>query len=243
MEERITYRKLLKNRDFCFLWLGQTLSAIGDSLYQVAFFWLAYQMTDSALQAGMVIILASLPYLLFGLVGGVYADRMNRRKLMIYCDIYRALAVIIVPIAAHYDANNVILVGGTAFVLMSLRCFFYPALRASVVDLGGENEFGARMAMMQMSFQVSWILGMAAGGILIATLTAPNVYLIPAVTYLLSVAFLIGIHSLRHAKPNNENAHLLSELKECISFYPESSYSGPSLYLGWVWLSLLASIV
>ena len=77
------YREVFRNRDYANLWTGQTVSVLGDSVYQVAFYWLAYKTSSSPIIAGLVIFCASAPYLFFGLVGGVYADRFNRRRLMI----------------------------------------------------------------------------------------------------------------------------------------------------------------
>jgi MFS transporter, DHA3 family, macrolide efflux protein len=71
------YGEIFRNRDYAKLWTGQTTSVFGDAVYHVAFNWYVYKTSPSALVAGLVICCASAPYLFFGLVGGVYADRLN----------------------------------------------------------------------------------------------------------------------------------------------------------------------
>ncbi len=79
----------LRQRKFLSLWSGQTISRIGDHLYQVALAWWVLKVTGSAMQMGAVMIFTFAPMLLFLLVGGVTVDRFSRAKVMFWSDIGR----------------------------------------------------------------------------------------------------------------------------------------------------------
>src|ERR1700730_3351396 len=129
------YREIFRNRDYTKLWTGQTASVFGDAVYQVAFNWYVYKTSPSAFIAGLVIFCASAPHLFFGLVGGVYADRLNRRHVMIVCDLVRAATVASVPVLSLFAISSLPVVAAVAFILASARCFFYPASKSVVADM------------------------------------------------------------------------------------------------------------
>src|SRR5512141_456562 len=83
-------RQLLQYRAFRNLWLGQAISQLGDSIYYVAFMFMAQSVTGSFAMVGYVGAMEMLPYMLFGPYAGVLADRMDRRKVMLYSDLASA---------------------------------------------------------------------------------------------------------------------------------------------------------
>ena len=84
---------LHRNAGFLLLWAGQFVSQMGDRLAALAFPWLVYTTTGSALGTGAVFALYTLPYVLFGAVAGVVVDRLDKRRLMIAVDLIRAVLV------------------------------------------------------------------------------------------------------------------------------------------------------
>src|SRR5436853_3031443 len=96
----MTFLKVLRLRHIAFLWLSQVLSAMGDYFYQMAVMWIAVKSVGS--EAGIVAAAEAGSMLIFGLLGGVYADRWNRRTVMISVDIVRAGAVATLPLLAHF---------------------------------------------------------------------------------------------------------------------------------------------
>jgi hypothetical protein len=96
--------ELVKTRDFGFLFAGQTVSQIGDSLHKVALLWFVYDLTGSALKMAMVGLLQTLPPLLFGPLIGVYLDRVRKKPVMIGVDLLRTLMVLLIPVLYAMDA-------------------------------------------------------------------------------------------------------------------------------------------
>ncbi len=99
---------LTHNRNFWLLWVGQFISQMGDRLAMVAFPWLVYRSTGSALSTGAVLALYTLPYVLFGAFAGVIViDRLNKRSVMVAADVLRAALVLLVPFAANHSLFSV----------------------------------------------------------------------------------------------------------------------------------------
>src|SRR5260370_38757007 len=86
------------NSDFWKYWTGQTISNLGSSITLFALPLLVYKLTGSALSLGIASAATFLPYLLFGLILGAWADRVNRKRMMIGADIGRALIVASIPL-------------------------------------------------------------------------------------------------------------------------------------------------
>lgn len=88
------YVHLLRNRSFVALWLGQTISFVGDYFYWLAIPIMVERLTGSALQVGLSVIASTLPFLLLGPVAGVFVDRWDRKRTMIISDLLRGLLVL-----------------------------------------------------------------------------------------------------------------------------------------------------
>ncbi|MCL6600440.1 MAG: MFS transporter, partial [Alicyclobacillus macrosporangiidus] len=88
-----------KNRDFRWLITGQTVSELGSAVSGFTLPWLMLQMTGSALQMGLGFAVGFLPYLLLSLPAGVWADRRDRRRLMMLADAIRMLLIATIPAA------------------------------------------------------------------------------------------------------------------------------------------------
>jgi MFS family permease len=93
----------LSYRSFALLWGGQTISRLGDSLYQIGLAWWVLEKTGSAAAMGAVFIFSFAPMLLFLLVGGVAVDRFRRLRIMLISDVLRGLIVGIVALLAGAD--------------------------------------------------------------------------------------------------------------------------------------------
>src|SRR5215813_10309395 len=96
----MTFFKSLTVRSFALLWSGQLLSALGDGIYRVALTWWILEKTGSPTAMGTIFIFASVPMLVFLLIGGVAVDRYNRARVMLLSDTLRGLLIGIVAVLA-----------------------------------------------------------------------------------------------------------------------------------------------
>ncbi|MDX6442899.1 MAG: hypothetical protein QOE43_2628, partial [Gaiellaceae bacterium] len=112
----MTLVPLRKNRDFVLLQVGQTLSTIGSEATALAYPLLVLALTGSPAQAGIVGFARIVPWALFGFVAGVVADRLNRKRVMVVCDVVRIAAVLSLVVTLAMGHASVLQIAIVAFV-------------------------------------------------------------------------------------------------------------------------------
>jgi MFS family permease len=172
-EDRRTHRigilKPLRVRDFGLLWSGMTVSALGDGIYTVALAWQVYGLSNTPTALSIVGIAWFLPQIAATLFGGVIADRMDRRRVMIFADVLRATAI---------GALGALSVAGELhlwhiWILVALygigNSVFYPAYTALVPQVLPKELLVEGAALRQFIRPLaSRIIGPARGGALVA---------------------------------------------------------------------------
>src|ERR1700674_4316985 len=156
--------------NFRLLWIGESISLLGDQFYLIALPWLVLQITGSALALGTVLALAGIPVVLFMLVGGAFVDRFSPRTVMIVSNLSRL--VLVALLSALVLTNNIRLemlyVFALAFGLAD--AFYFPAQSASVPQLLPKEQLQAGNVFVQGTAQLSLFLGPVLAGGLIAIL-------------------------------------------------------------------------
>ncbi|QXE01801.1 MFS transporter [Terribacillus sp. DMT04] len=137
------YRDIWKNRHMIYYFSGGAVSQIGNVLSGLGFLFLAYRLTESSVQTTFIAIAETVPYLLFGLIGGAAADVMNRKKMMIMMDLSR-FGIISITVFLYFQGwlNYYHLLIGS-FLLQCCGCFFNPAHRAVLPELVKETQLPA----------------------------------------------------------------------------------------------------
>lgn len=189
--------RALRQRPFALLWTGQTLSRLGDFVYEVALAWWVLEATGSAAVMGSVLVVTFLPMLLLLLVGGVAVDRFHRPRLMIASDLARALVVLGVAALAFADRLEVWHVFVAALVFGLADAFFQPAYAALVPQLVPEADLPSANSLTSVSAQAGRIAGPALGGLIVAALGAPLAFGINGLSFLASTAFLLPLATWR----------------------------------------------
>src|SRR4051812_33398009 len=120
--------EILEIRAFRRLWLGQAISQFGDALYSLLFLFMVDKLTGKAAMVGDVGAIQAAPFLLFGPYAGLVADRLDRRRVMLFADLASAaiLALLCVQLLVNPRPPTVI-VFAAAFLLSSVNTFFLPA--------------------------------------------------------------------------------------------------------------------
>src|SRR5688572_28707913 len=145
-----SFRGALASRDFTLLWFGQFGSEVGNGLVQLALPLLVYAITGSALQMAGAYIFQFMPWLLFGLLGGVLVDRSDRRMTIVAVEGVRAFAFLSVGIAFAVNPNilTVEMIYGLIFLESSLQNFFNPARLALMPNLVKGEDLRAANSLM-----------------------------------------------------------------------------------------------
>lgn len=163
--------QVLEHRSFRDLWLGQSISQLGDAFYFVTFMFMAEKLTGTVSTAGLVGALEAIPYLLFSPYAGVLADRMDRRRIMWLSDIVCGVALLLFGAVLAFNASPPIwLLCSVAFLLSTIRCFFLPAKSASIPNLIPKERVVEANAFSMTTQSLMPLIGLAFAASLMAPL-------------------------------------------------------------------------
>jgi len=184
---------LLKTRNFCFLFSGQAISQIGDSMNKVALLWFVYELTGSAFKMTVIGLLQTIPPLVFGPLIGVYLDRMKKKPVMIWVDVIRAVLVILIPVLYAMEALTLERLYVLVFATSIVSTVFGPALASAVPFLVPRARLTAANALIQSTTNIGLLIGPVVSGVGIAMVGAHNVLYLDAATFLVSALCLLPI--------------------------------------------------
>ncbi len=187
----------LRVRDFRLFWFGQLISVSGTWMQAVAQGWLVYSLTKSPFYLGVVTTAASLPILFFSLVGGIFADRFNKRNLIILTQALSIVPAFLLGILSDLEIINVYQVILLAFILGTVNAFDMPARHSYMAELVGKKQLLNAIALNSAAFNGARLIGPVIAGFVIAYIN------LPACFYLNAVSFIAVIISLSRIKTKN----------------------------------------
>ncbi|HEX2868124.1 MAG TPA: MFS transporter [Ignavibacteriales bacterium] len=180
--------KKLLNKNFILLMQGQSISLLGNQVFSIAaIFWIKH-LTDSASLIGLIGMVSSIPAIILSAIGGAFADRFSRRKILIYCDALNGIAVLALAGVLYFnpEGTNVALAAffAIALIISVVNSFFQPAISAAVPDLVPRDKITGANSFDQASEQVMTFLGQGVGGVLFRMLGAPMLVLFNGFSFL-----------------------------------------------------------
>ena len=181
-----SYRGALASRDFKLLFGGQIGSEIGNGAVQLALPWLILDLTGSAFQLGTAYFFQFLPMLLFGLLGGVFVDRWDRRMTMVLVDALRAFAFLSIAAIFYLGSLSVEHIYAVIFLESSLANLFNPARAALMPNLVDEENLRAANSLMEVSRHIGFLIAPPAGALVISQLGPESIMLFDGFTFLLA---------------------------------------------------------
>jgi predicted MFS family arabinose efflux permease len=194
---------LLRQPGFRRVYLAVTTSELGDAFQYIALMWAAL------LAAGPLGVIAvrladSLPALVFGFHGGLLADRVGRRRLMVAADLVRAAALVPVAIAGLTGSLPLWSLVVVAFVLTTSASYFDPAYGAVLPSLAGREGVQAANALVRASADALWLGGSALAAALLTVVPLSTFFVLNAASFVLSALLLSGLPSFK--RPRHEEA-------------------------------------
>ncbi|MFQ6605733.1 MAG: MFS transporter [Fidelibacterota bacterium] len=184
--------RLLKNQAFTFFFIGNAISLIGWGFNFIAVGWIILDRTGSVLALAKINIVATLPGLAIAIYAGSIIDRMNRKHLLVFLDIFRLVSVIAVPILMWLGYFAIWHLYAMAFLIGLGSSMFWPTAAAYTQEIVHSKDYLAANSLLSASYQTGSLLGSALGGFVIHWFGVEIALLTDAVTYFLS-ALLIGI--------------------------------------------------
>ncbi|HLW03912.1 MAG TPA: MFS transporter [Ktedonobacterales bacterium] len=187
-------KSLWRNRDYLLLWGGQALSDMGGAVSELAFPLLVLSVTHSPAQAGFVTALRALPATLFSLLAGVWVDRWDRKRVMLVCEVGRALSLASIPVVYALGHLTIWQLALNAFLEGTLRILFSLAKTAAVPQVVTPTQLTRAVAQEELVEGTTALFGPSLSGVLY-TLGAMFPFLTDAFSYLVSLVTLLLIRT------------------------------------------------
>jgi len=185
----------LRHRDFRILWIGLLLSSVGSQFTQVAMAWQIYELTDSPLQIGMIGLVRAVPQMFILLFGGLLADAMNRRKLMMVTQgslFFVSAALALLTLGGHVTPLK--LYGMTVFLAL-FSSLESPSRQAIVTNLVPAEDLSRAFAIFSTQRQIATIAGPSIAGLALAFAGPALCYAADAVSWILMLGSLALIRT------------------------------------------------
>lgn len=217
MSHLIDISLLKTNRQYFLLYSGQFISFIGTMITAVALPWQIYALTQSSLMVGLLSLVQLLPLLITALLGGVFADRYNRRKLVILSECFLMAGGVILVLNATQAHPNLILIYLVSAMMSAITGLHRPAFESMTQQLVTPENYKAVGALSSFKFSFCMITGPAIGGLLIAQYGVMLTYCIDLLTFLIS---LLSLSFMRPLKQSTDMQHppVIKALREGLKF-------------------------
>ena len=208
--------RAFRYRDFRLMWFGACASTIGTFVQQFAQSWLVYDLTKDPFYLGLDLFLGQLPIMMFSLFGGVFADRMDRRKLLLASQYIQMTCAFLLALLFAFHVVKVWHILTLSFVVGLGQSFGGPAYSSLLPTLVDKEDFSNAIAMNAIQFNLARIIGPTIGGLAYTTLGATWCFGLNGVSYLAVIAslFLIQVKFV----PAKTTESVLSSMKEGIRF-------------------------
>jgi MFS family permease len=178
--DRPTFSSVLSNGAFLMLWIGQLLSQLADRVFIYALMIIAYSLTRSNLGVAVPLLSFGIPSLLFGSFAGVFADRMDRKGIMIVSAIMRGLLILlIVPLVG----KSMVAIFLVSFFIYTAAQFFAPAESSSIPELVQKKDLIVANSLFMITWVSASMLGFGLGAPLVSYLEEKGTFVVAAVLY------------------------------------------------------------
>jgi len=188
-----TLLRALRHRPFALLWAGQTISTLGDKVFQVALAWWVLQKTGSAVAMGTVLVLTMAPMLVFLLFGGVLVDRLPRVRLMLISDVVRGAAISSAALLAYSGRLAIGHVYVFSLIFGTVDAVFQPAFRSVIPELSPPDDLPSANSLTSLSGQLSGIAGPAIGASVVLLGGAPLAFALDGLSFFVSGLCLLPL--------------------------------------------------
>jgi MFS family permease len=186
------------DRDYRYIWLGQAISGVGSQVTRIALPYQIFVMTGSTLAVGAIAGVQLIAILLFAMGGGAIADSVDRRRLLLVTQAGLAVSSLALAGLATMASPPLLALFGIAFVSAALGAVDSPARSSSIPRLVPAERLPSAIALNQLVFQATSVIGPAIGGVILGTVGLTAAYLVDVGTY---SAAMIAVFVIRPLPP------------------------------------------
>ncbi|HKW21125.1 MAG TPA: MFS transporter [Ktedonobacterales bacterium] len=222
----------LKYRPFALLWLGRTVSSLGDGIFLVALAWFVLTTTGSASANGVILICETVPMLLLALVGGAMVDRVPRRSLLLTSDVVRGLVVAAIALLAWRHLLAFWQLALLSVIFGVVKAFFFPAYTSVIPQVTPPEALLSANSLASLSAQATGVIGPALGGALVALGGTSLAFSLDALSFLISAVCIFAMPAVESvAKDGAATAGggMLGDIREGVAAVLRSP---------WLWITI-----
>lgn len=208
------YLKVIKsNRNVLLYLLGAGTSSLGNVISGLAFLFLAYQMTESNIHTTGIAISQVVPYLLFGLIGGVIADWLDKKRILLIIDLIRVPLTLSLVLFHQFELLTYWHLIVVSFLIQCLGCFFNPAHRAILPIITKDEERSSVNSLLDTVTRGITVLGPIVSIGLMNTINVIHFFTFDALTYLISAILIYKIQfTEKNITSESSNQRKISEI-------------------------------
>jgi predicted MFS family arabinose efflux permease len=208
--------KAFQYRDFSLLWAGACTSSIGTWMQLVAQSWLVLDISKSPFYLGLDTFLAQIPILFFSLLGGVVADRMDRRHVLLFSQYAQMTCAFLLAILIYTQTVQIWHILILSFCTGTAQSFGGPAYQALVPGLVSKEDLPNAIALNSIQFNLARVIGPVLGGLALQKLGATWCFALNGISF---IAVIISLLLLRiNFKPQKTGESMLTSMRQGFGF-------------------------
>jgi predicted MFS family arabinose efflux permease len=209
--------KAFAYRDFRVMWLGACTSSIGTWMQNLAQSWLVYDLSGSAFYLGLDAFLGQIPIILFSLVGGVFADRTSRQKLLIISQLVQMTCAFTLAIAVHFGLRSIWPILCLSFVVGTIQAFGGPAYSALIPTLVDAEDLPNAIALNSIQFNLARVIGPMIGGLALKKLGATWCFGLNGLSFIAVIVTLTMIR-VRFTPAPGKSSSVVESIRQGFTF-------------------------
>jgi predicted MFS family arabinose efflux permease len=212
--------KSLKYRNFRIFFLAQIVSLLGTWIQSVAQSWLMWRITKSPALLGFLGFAQTSPILFLGLIGGVVADKANRKKLLIFTQSFAFIQAVTFAVLMIFDIITPLYIFILATALGIINAFDMTGRQTFLGDMVEPQDLGNAIALNSLLFNTARVIGPPIGGYIIAVIGEAACFMTNAISFffVLCALFLIRIEKKREVKVSSND----SSLKDALIYFKKN---------------------
>ena len=212
----------LTHRNFRLLWLGALTSSIGTWMQKIAQAWLIVTMTGSAsaFYVGLDAFVGEAPILLFTLIGGVIADRRDRRHLMLTSQITQMAVAFTLAALVYTETIQIWMILSLSFISGCAQAFGGPAYQSLIPTLVGKDHLPNAVALNSIQFNLARVIGPVVAGAALATFGMVACFGLNGISFLFVIAAILALRNV-HVPPT-ATTNMLEQMKDGLRYVRDS---------------------
>ena len=203
-------------RDFRILWFGAFTSTVGNWMQQVAQSWLVFELTNSSFYLGLDYFFGQLPILLLTLIGGVVADRYDRRHVLLGSQLVQMTTAFTLAVLVYVNKVHVAEILLLSFAAGLGQAFGGPAYQALIPSLVQKKDLPNAIALNSIQFNLARVFGPLLAGVTLAAWGSAACFGLNGLSFLVVIVALLSM-TIRHTKPAEQKT-LVDELKSGVRY-------------------------